>query len=84
MKGRLCSDIDRARLEVQRHDGEHIIVDVGDDAGEYYGGGPPDNFSEIVAGKDVVNWAPGWAGMRAIEMIDAGYRSAKSGVIETV
>ena len=58
MKARSCLDIDRARLEVQRHDGEHIKVDVGADAGEYYGGGPPDNFTDIVAGKEVTNWAP--------------------------
>ena len=77
-------DIDRARLEVQRHDGKHIKVDVGGDAGEYYGGGPPDNFADILGGKGVPNWAPGWAGMRAIEMIDAAYRSAASGVIEKV
>ena len=64
--------------------GEHIKVDVGTDAGEYYGGGPPDNFTDILLGKDVPNWAPGWAGMRAIEMIDAAYRSAKSGETEKV
>ncbi len=83
-EGVFVLDIDRARLEVQRHDGNHTIVDVSKDAGEYYGGGPPANFADILGGKDVVNWAPGWAGMRAIEMIDAAYRSAKSGVIETV
>ena len=83
-EGAFVLDIDRARLEVQRHDGDHIVVDVDADAGEYYGGGPADNFTDIVAGRDVVNYAPGWAGMRAIEMIDAGYRSAKSGVIEKV
>lgn len=83
-EGAFVLDVDRARLEVQRHDGDHIVVDVGDDAGEYYGGGPPDNFTDIVAGKDVTNWAPGWAGMRAIEMIDAAYRSAISGKTEAV
>ncbi|MXX93003.1 MAG: Gfo/Idh/MocA family oxidoreductase [Chloroflexi bacterium] len=83
-EGAFVLDIDRARLEVQRHDGEHIKIDVGEDAGEYYGGGPPDNFTDILLGKDVPNWAPGWAGMRAIEMIDAAYRSAKSGIAEKV
>jgi len=37
-----------------------------------------------VSGKSSVNWAPGWAGMRAVEMIDAAYRSAESGQSETV
>ena len=83
-EGAFVLDVDRARLEVQRYDSKHVNVDVESDAGEYYGGGPPENFADIVNGKDVNNWAPGWAGMRAIEMIDAAYRSAKSGVIEMV
>ena len=83
-EGAFVLDIDRARLEVQRHDGDHIKVNVDLGAGEYYGGGPPHNFADILLGKDVTNWAPGWAGMRAIEMIDAAYRSAKSGVVERV
>ena len=77
-------DIDRARLEVQRYDSQHIIEDLTSDAGEYYGGGPPENFVDLILGKSDVNHAPGWAGMRAIELIDAAYRSAQSGRIESV
>ena len=53
-------------------------------AGEYRGGGPPLNFADLVTGKTDINYAPGWAGMAAIEMIDAAYRSAKSGRREMV
>jgi predicted dehydrogenase len=59
-------------------------MDLQPDAGEYFGGGPTANFADIVSGKSSVNWAPGWAGMRAVEMIDAAYRSAESGQSETV
>ena len=83
-EGAFVLDIDRARLEVQRHDGDHFKMDIDADAGEYYGGGPPDNFADILTGKTSDNWAPGWAGMRSIELIDAAYRSAKSGVPENV
>ncbi len=83
-EGAFVLDIDRARLEVQRHDGDHFKMDMDADAGEYYGGGPPDNFADILTGKTSNNWAPGWAGMRSIELIDAAYRSVKSGVPENV
>ena len=83
-EGAFVLDVDRARLEVQRYNGDHIKVDVDSGAGEYYGGGPPDNFADILTGKTSTNWAPGWSGMRAIEMIDAAYRSVESKSIERV
>lgn len=83
-EGVFVLDIDRARLEVQRYDKEHVKADLENSAGEYYGGGPPENFVDLILGKDTTNYAPGWAGMRAIELIDTAYRSAQSGMIETV
>ena len=83
-EGTFVLDIDRARLEVQRYDRQHIIEDLTSDAGEYYGGGPPENFVDLILGKSGTNYAPGWAGMRAIELIDAAYRSAQTGRIELV
>ena len=83
-EGLLILDIDRARLEVQRHDGRHFRMDLREDAGGYDCLGPPDNFADILLGKSAVNRAPGEAGMRAIEMIDAAYRSAVSGRVERV
>ena len=59
-------------------------MDLKKNAGEYFGGGPTANFADIVTGKSCVNWAPGWAGMRAVEMIDAAYRSVSSGTAELV
>ena len=83
-EGVLTLDLDRARLEVLRHDGRNHRGDLSEDAGEYSGGGPPANFADLLTGKTEVNWAPGEAGMRAIELIDAAYRSAKSGRPERV
>ena len=83
-EGSMTVDCDRARLEVLRHDGDNFFMDLPADAGEYFGGGPTTNFADIVAGKSTTNWAPGWAGMRAVEMIDAAYRSVGSGRSEPV
>ena len=83
-EGLMNLDIDRARLEVQRYDGNHYSADLPVDAGAYDCSGPPNNFADIVLGKTDVNNAPGIAGMRAIEMIDAAYRSAASGRTATV
>ncbi len=83
-RGVMSIDCDRARLQVLRRDGNSFEMELSPDAGAYKGGGPTANFADVVSGKDDVNWAPGWAGMRAIEMIDAAYRSASSGVTEQV
>jgi predicted dehydrogenase len=83
-EGVMTVDCDRARLEVIRHDGNNFNMDLQPDAGEYFGGGPTANFADIVTGKGSTNWAPGWAGMRAVEMIDAAYRSVESGHTESV
>lgn len=83
-EGSMTLDCDRARLEILRHDGDNFKMDLPPNAGEYFGGGPTANFADIVAGKSITNWAPGWAGMRSVEMIDAAYRSVKSGKHELV
>ncbi|MDA1279518.1 MAG: Gfo/Idh/MocA family oxidoreductase [Chloroflexi bacterium] len=83
-EGTMTVDCDRARLEILRHDGNNFSMDLSPDAGEYHGGGPTANFADIVTGKSTTNWAPGWAGMRAVEMIDAAYRSVESGSTELV
>ncbi len=83
-EGLMILDIDRARLEIQRYDGNHYAKDLPADAGAYDCSGPPNNFADIVLGKTDVNNAPGVAGMRAIEMIDAAYRSVASGRPEPV
>lgn len=83
-EGVMSIDCDRSRLAVQRHDGDHFEMELDADAGEYRGGGPPGNFADLLTGKTETNYAPGWAGMTAIEIIDAAYRSAKSGKREAV
>ena len=83
-EGMLLLDAERARMELRRHDGDDTVADVALDAGGYECDGPPNNFVDLILGKTDVNWAPGDVAMRAIEILDAAYRSAVSGVAETV
>jgi len=83
-EGVLTIDCDRARLEIMRHDGNNTNLYLEPTAGVYSGCGPTNNFADIVSGKNTTNWAPGWASMRAIEMIDAAHRSMESGSTESV
>lgn len=83
-EGVLNLDLERARMEVQRHDGKHYKMRLKPGDGAYDCIGPPNNFADLILGRAKVNWAPGEAGMRAIELIDAAYRSALSGRPEKV
>jgi predicted dehydrogenase len=83
-EGMFLLDAERARLELRRHDGNDVVVDVAPDAGEYECSGPAHNFADLILGKTSMNWSPGWAAMRSVEMLDAAYRSAISGRAEPV
>ena len=83
-EGMLLLDCERARMELHRHHGEPVRAAVAPDGGGYECGGPPNNFADLILGRTEVNWAPGEAAMRGVEMLDAAYRSARSGVAEGV
>ena len=83
-EGMLLLDCERARMQLRRHDGEHVVADLEESAGSYECDGPPANFVDLILGKTDVNWAPGEAAMRGTELLDAAYRSASSGVAESV
>ena len=83
-EGMLLLDMERARMELRRHDGAHQVSELEEGAGAYECDGPPNNFADLIVGATDVNHAPGTAGMRAIEMLDAAYRSASSGREEAV
>ncbi|MEK6239448.1 MAG: hypothetical protein N2C14_32420, partial [Planctomycetales bacterium] len=81
-EGMLLLDCERARAELRRHDGAHRSAEVAEDAGGYECLGPPNNFADLIVGRDTVNWSPGEAAMRSVELLDAAYRSAVSGALE--
>ena len=80
----LLLDAERARMELRRHNGADEVADVAPDGGAYECDGPPNNFVDLILGTTDVNWSPGEAAMRGVELLDAAYRSATSGVAEAV
>ena len=83
-EGMLLLDCERARLELRRHDGQHRVEELAPDAGGYECDGPPNNFIDLIKGQSTINWSSGEVAMRSVELLDAAYRSAASGVAEAV
>jgi predicted dehydrogenase len=83
-EGMLLLDVERERLEVRRDDGADVVATPEPGSGAYSCEGPPANFVDLILGRTTQNHAPGWAAMRSVEMLDAAYRSAASGVPEPV
>ena len=83
-EGMLLLDCERARMELTRHDGRSESLDLKPDEGDYECTGPPANFVDLISGATEVNFAPGEAAMRGVEMLDAAYRSSVSGKEENV
>ena len=83
-EGVLLLDIERERLELRRNDHHNTIVPLlaGDGAYETYQ--PLERFVEICLGKSIENDAPGEVAMRAVQVLEAAYKSARSGRIEVV
>ncbi len=83
-EGMLLLDLERARLELRRDDGRSDTLPLAADSGTYTCDGPPNNFVDLLLGKTTVNHAPGEAAMRSVLLLDAAYRSAASGKVESV
>jgi len=77
-EGVLLLDVERERLEVRRHDGQHTLVDVPAGQGAYSCEVPPVRFVELIGGRGR-NDSPGSVAARAVELIDAMHRSAAAG-----
>ena len=83
-EGMLLIDMERARMELRRNDGKDVVLDLEANAGEYVAIEPVNRLVEICLGTAKTNEATGVVGMRAIEVLDAMYRSFRSGVPEDV
>jgi len=71
-------DLERARLDVLRHDGDHRRIEVAPDAGRYDCDGPPNRFVELIKGEGT-NDSPGEVGARSVELLDAMFQSVTEG-----
>jgi predicted dehydrogenase len=83
-EGMLLLDIERERLEVRRRDGRDTIAPLHPGDGAYACEAPLATLVDLCLGRTIDNRAAGVVGMRAVEVLDAMYRSAKSGCLEAV
>lgn len=83
-EGMLLIDMERARMELRRNDGEDVVLDLAENAGDYLAIEPVNRLIQICLGTAMTNEATGVVGMHAIEVLDAMYRSFRSGVPEAV
>jgi predicted dehydrogenase len=83
-EGMLLFDIERPRVEVVRHDSKSQIIDLGPKAGEYETVAPITLLVDLCRGVEAANPADAMVGLRSAVLLDAMYRSAKSGLMEEV
>ncbi len=83
-EGVMLLDIERERLELRRHDGKNTIIPLQTGDGAYETYQPLERFVQICLGQTVDNDAPGEVAQRAVEILEAAYKSARSGKIEVV
>ena len=82
-EGEMMIDFVRDEFWLYRTDGFEVGPRKEENALLYNCDGPPNTLVDLALGKDVRNWSPGELGARAVEVVDAAYRSARSGKLET-
>jgi predicted dehydrogenase len=83
-EGQLMIDLERDEFWLYRADGFEVGPELPENALFYDCDGPPNTLVDLALGKDVENCSPGELGARAVEIVDAAYRSARSGKLEEV
>lgn len=83
-EGMLLIDMERSRMELRRFDEDDVVLDLAPNAGEYMAIEPIHRLAEVCQGTAETIEANGVVGMRAIEVLDAMYRSFRSGKSEAI
>ncbi|MBV9287844.1 MAG: Gfo/Idh/MocA family oxidoreductase [Hyphomicrobiales bacterium] len=83
-EGMLLLDLERERLELRRRDGRDEVVPMKAGDGAYACEQPLRVLVDLCLGRETENGAPGLVGLRAVEVLDAMYRSAASSRMERV
>jgi predicted dehydrogenase len=81
-EGQLMIDLERDEFWHYRADGHEVRPELSGVDLLYDCDGPPNTLIDLAQGKDVVNYSPGELGARTVEILDAAYRSARSGRLE--
>lgn len=83
-EGMLLLDVERERLELRRRDGSYEVALLRSGDCAYTCEEPLRAFVDVCLGRQTNDSAPGIVGQRSVEVLDAMYRSAASGRMETV
>lgn len=83
-EGQLTVDLSRELLTRYRVDQGELAVPLAAEAGAYDCAGPIDALVALARCENVENNSPGELGVRTVEIIEAAYRSARSGRVEAV
>jgi len=83
-EGMLLLDVERERCVVQRLDGSEISVPMAPGDGAYVCVEPVNRFVDLCLGAPVENAGPPLVGARAVEVVEAMLRSARSGAAERI
>lgn len=83
-EGQLTVDLSRELLTRYRVDRGEVTVPLTAGGGAYDCAGPIDALVALARGQVVANNSPGELGVRTVEIIEAAYRSARSGRVEAV
>ena len=83
-KGVLVLDVVHDHLSLHTNAGKHVTVPLKKGDGAYQCDGPPHQFIELILGLTKQNSSPGEVAMRSVEILDAAYRSSRSGKDEKV
>jgi predicted dehydrogenase len=83
-EGQFQIDLERELVRLFRAGGDESRPTLETDAGLYDCDGPPNALVDLALGREVDNCSPGELGARTVEILDAIYRSARSGEPERV
>ena len=79
-RGQLHLDLERERLWRYRGQADNLDVPLQDGDGLYNCRGPVEALVDLALGRPVRNESPGWVAARTVEITDAAYRSASTGL----
>ncbi len=83
-EGHFLCDLQREMVWLYRVGGDDIRLDLRPGDSLYNCDGPPNALVDLAQGRSVENCSPGELGARTVEVLDAIYRSARSGQVESV
>ena len=77
-------DLEREIVWLSRAPDRDVRPDLATNGGAYDCDGPPDTLIDLALGRDADNCSPAWLAARTVDILDACYRSARSGAVAPI